>query len=100
MYASPGKPGPETGKYLIARDCGDSTGLQFGFPPVRLALPCGFDFGVCIQACNEALEEMRTLLGGQFQDFSFQGFELGAHADLQDTCVQQTIACHNQRWPV
>ena len=46
---------------------------------------------------NEALEKMRTFLGGQFQDFSFQGFNLGAHADLQDDCVQQTMACRIRR---
>ena len=58
MVGSPGEPGPEAGKYLVARDCGDNTGLQFSFPPVRLTLPCCFDFGVCIQACDEALETM------------------------------------------
>ena len=47
---------------------------------------------------DEALEKMRTFLGGQFQDFSVQGFKLGAHAGRQDGCVQQTMACHIRRF--
>ena len=72
-------------------NCRRTTGVQFRFPSVSLALPSVLDLGIRIKADNESLEKVRTIGRGKLQDFGFKGFQVCTHADLRSGLRQRSL---------
>lgn len=66
-------------------------GLQFGLSAVGLLFPRFIDFGIRIEACDEAFEEMRAVGWPELQCFSFQSFKVG-HFGLQETFLSSKLS--------